>query len=85
MTNWLITVDGEDSFETDDEGIKAFAECILREADLTPDGSYYIIRKADYLDTQPVKSGTITGRMTHNKSFIEEVPRLTLIRGGIED
>jgi hypothetical protein len=85
MTNWLVTTpdDDEGSFETDDEGVMFLAARIIRAADLIPDGSYYMIRKADYLNTKPVWSGTVTGRMTHDKPFMEEVPRLTLIKGGI--
>ncbi len=90
MTRWLVTfdvgTDDEACFEYGDDALLRVIKEHVILADVQPDGNVVMIRKADYLNTKPVSwSGTVTGRMTHDKSFIEEVPRLTLIRGGIED
>lgn len=62
MTNWLVTtpVEGEGSFITDDPGILALAERIIRLSDYTQDGEEYIIRKADYLNTKPLANPSRT-------------------------
>jgi hypothetical protein len=62
-------------------------DAILEDLEEWPDGFSVMIRKANYLDVKTpdmVVSGVMTGRMHHDRSFIEEVERpvLTLLPGG---
>lgn len=84
----LDHVDGMDEYAyemADEIALFGFLRDIIEGLD---DGGFIQIRKANYLDTRTqgmVISGAMTGRMYHDKSFIEEVdrPRFRVIEGGL--